>query len=267
VKGSRALVAAYLFAQMARHLPPSEWPRFRDLLVCWQVKPNTQVSYRRLFNVYQVGRQAERERIAGAFVECGVWKGGCAAVLASVAERGRSGRQVWLFDSFEGMPEASERDGPDVKELSNDRYGGKLVAVGTNVASVGDVEALLFDRLGLDRGNVHIRRGWFQDTVPTTKDEIGPIALLRLDGDYYDSTKSCLDHLYDSVTPGGYVIVDDYGYFPSCGRAVDEFLEERGIQVELLPIDDQGLRQGAYFRKPAGAARSEPIQSYRSSPA
>jgi hypothetical protein len=158
---------------------------------------------------------------------------------------------VWLFDSFEGMPEASPRDGPDVKELSNNRYGGSLVPVGTNVASVEDVEALLFGRLGLDRRDVHSRRGWFQETVPAAKAEIGPIAVLRLDGDYYDSTRSCLDHLYDSVTPGGFVIVDDYGYFPSCGRAVDEFLEEHGITVELLPVDDQGLSQGAFFRKPA----------------
>jgi hypothetical protein len=88
---------------------------------------------------------------------------------------------------------------------------------------------------------IHIRQGWFQETLPVAKHEIGPIAVLRLDGDWYDSTKVCLENLYDLVTVGGFVLIDDYGYWEGCRRAVDEFLASRKLEVALNAVDDSGV--------------------------
>ena len=116
--------------------------------------------------------------------------------------------------------------------------------VGRFAASVKDVEGILFSRLKINRDSVHIVKGWFQDTLPAFKDEIGPIAILRLDGDWYESTKCCLEHLYEQVVPGGYVIIDDYGCWGGCRIATDEFLENTGLELQVI---DQ---KGRFFQKP-----------------
>ena len=94
--------------------------------------------------------------------------------------------------------------------------------------------------------NIVIKKGWFQDTLPRAKSEIGKVAILRLDGDWYESTKCCLDNLYENVSPGGYVIIDDYGYWEGCRQALDEFLHARKIGIELREID----HDGRYFQNP-----------------
>jgi len=93
---------------------------------------------------------------------------------------------------------------------------------------------------------VSLVKGWFQDTLPEYKDRMGAVALLRLDGDWYESTKCCLENLYDNVVPGGYVIIDDYGALTGCKEAVDDFLNERNINVELIDVDHIRF----YFLKP-----------------
>ena len=108
-----------------------------------------------------------------------------------------------------------------------------------------DVKEILFRKLRLDERNIVIRKGWFQHTLPQARHEIGPIAVLRLDGDWYESTKCCLENLYDSVVPGGYVILDDYYCWEGCKKAFDEFVAERGLTVELQRID----KAGAFFVK------------------
>jgi len=88
--------------------------------------------------------------------------------------------------------------------------------------------------------------GWFQDTLPEYKNKIGEISFLRIDGDWYESTKCCLENLYDNVVTGGYIFIDDYGSVIGCKKATDEFLENRKLNVELM-LDDRG---GCYFVKP-----------------
>jgi hypothetical protein len=198
------------------------------------VRPFTMVSYARLSNTYALCLEAERARIPGAFVECGVWKGGTSGVMASVASR--SDRLTWLFDSFEGLPEPSALDG-----VGAQRFTGRCVG------PQAEAERLLFDLLHLDRARIVIRKGWFQDTLPLVRAEIGPIAVLRLDGDWYDSTRVCFENLYDAVAPGGFVILDDYGFWEGCRRATDEFLAARDLRVELHRVD----YSGAWFRKPS----------------
>jgi hypothetical protein len=199
---------------------------------------------------YDLACRVQEERLAGAIVECGVWRGGCAAVMAVAADRAAANRKIWLFDSFEGMPAASAEDiGEFAKLLSGGTMSGALTPVGTNVASVEDVKALLFDTLRLNPQSISIVKGWFQDTLPVSRDKIGAIALLRIDGDWYESTKVCLESLFDNVVDNGYIIIDDYGFFPGCKKAVEEFLAHRNLQVSVKFADYSRI----YFRKPPRA--------------
>lgn len=210
----------------------------RKLKAVLFVQPYTMVGYERLMNAYDVVQHAERKGLPGAIVECGVFKGGSAAVMTMAAS---PVRKVWLFDSFEGLPEPTAEDGPMAVEYSGHRVGGALEPIGQCVGPLDIVKELFFEKLGVDVSRVVIRQGWFQETLPLARHEIGPIAVLRLDGDWYDSTKVCLENLYDLVVPGGFVIIDDYGYWEGCRRAVDEFLAARKLDIALVPVDDSGV--------------------------
>ena len=225
----------YYLAKVLRDMPVRDWARLKRLNLFRKTYPYTMVGYARLSNAYELAQRVEQAGMQGAFVECGVWRGGCIATMAAVAKRANSSRDIWLFDSFEGLPEPTELDGPRAQEY-----------VGRYAAPVKDVERILFSRLKINPNNVHIVKGWFQDTLPAFKDEIGPIAILRLDGDWYESTRCCLENLYDQIVPSGYVILDDYGCWEGCKIATDEFLQHFNINVTLTEID----RKGRFFRKP-----------------
>jgi hypothetical protein len=147
-------------------------------------------------------------------------------------------RTTWYFDSFEGMPKPAPEDGKDTAEIEGDALK----------ASVSDVEELIFTKLKLLKEKNRIVKGWFQDTIPGVKNEIGPIAILRMDADWYEATKFCLDQLFDQVVPGGYFIFDDYSRWQGCKKAVDEFLEKRGLHPTFQYIGTYGLRV-MYFKK------------------
>ena len=240
---------------LLRRLHNLRGARPRDLLdrdrlaLYWAVAPYTHVRWRRFANVHALAAAAEARGLPGAFVECGVWRGGCAAVLAAQARSGGTGRLTWLFDSFEGLPEPSAEDGAAAARYAGGRAAGALAPIGRCVGPLADVRRLLFGTLGIPEAAVRLVPGWFQDSLPASREAIGPIALLRLDGDWYASTRVCLEQLYDQVVPGGYVILDDYGDWEGCRRATDEFLAARGLQVELEVID----RGGRWFTKPGPA--------------
>ena len=225
----------YYLAKVLRDMPVRDWARLKRLNLFRKTYPYTMVGYARLSNAYELAQRVEQAGMQGAFVECGVWRGGCIATIAWVAKQANSNRSIWLFDSFEGLPEPTELDGPRAQEY-----------VGRYAAPVKDAERILFSRLKINPNNVHIVKGWFQDTLPAFKDEIGPIAILRLDGDWYESTRCCLENLYDQIVPSGYVILDDYGCWQGCKIATDEFLQHFNINVALTEID----RKGRFFRKP-----------------
>ena len=113
------------------------------------------------------------------------------------------------------------------------------------VGPLEDAKKIFFEILKLNEKNVVIKKGWFRDTLPVSKNEIGKIAILRLDGDWYESTKVCLDNLYDKVASGGYIIIDDYGHWEGAKKATDEFLAKKGIKPDLVKIDYTGV----YFIK------------------
>jgi O-methyltransferase len=174
----------------------------------------------------------------GAFVECGVWRGGASFLMADVLRRRGDTRTVWMFDSFEGMPATEPIDGS--KALAWETQGDP--ATNDATATLREVEDAR-RRLGLL--NTRPVKGWFEDTLATTKDDIGPIALLRIDCDWHASVTTCLAELYERVVPGGVVIVDDYYTFEGCAIAVHEYLgvnrlphrigRDRGTAVIELP--------------------------------
>lgn len=195
-----------------------------------------------LESAFDVVAKAEEAKIEGALVECGVARGGCAAMMASASAHFGSNRKLWLFDSYEGLPAPTD---DDFKDGSVGRVVGPL-AEGMLVGTVEQVSELMFNTCAFSRDDVTLVKGWFQDTLPVTKDKIGGIAVLRLDGDWYESTKCCLENLYDQVATGGFVIIDDYATCYGCEKAVTEFFEARHIDAELVP-DGRG---GAWFQKP-----------------
>jgi O-methyltransferase len=182
----------------------------------------------RLENVEACLNTVLAERVPGGFVECGVWRGGACAFAKAVLDARGSDRRVWLADSFEGLAEPEHA--ADTIDLSARKY--PMLAV-----SRPRVQAL-FERLGLMDERGCFLEGWFSKTLPQAP--IGRIAVLRLDGDYYESTMTPLRALYDRVSPGGFVIVDDYGLLEPARRAVDEFRAAQGICAPLMDIDGHG---------------------------
>lgn len=236
VKGHAIGYEFYYLLKLLRDAPVSEWVKFRRMNLFRKTYGYTMVGYPRLNNAYNLAHEIDRMQIPGAIVECGVWRGGCSATMAWVAQQTTSDRHVWLFDSFEGLPSPTEVDGAFAYDH-----------IGNYAALEQAAREVLFDRLKLNPAQIHLVKGWFQDTIPQTKVDIGPIALLRLDGDLYESTKVCLENLYDQISPGGFIIIDDYGSWPGCQLATDEFLKDRDIKAGLTVID----RKGRYFHKPA----------------
>lgn len=199
-----------------------------------------------LLVTYDIADEIEKRNLEGIFVECGVAKGGSSALMALVARDNRSNRMVWLFDSFEGLPEPTVEDESVINKNPGRDKGSGTVYQGYCLGTYEEVSDLLFSKLGLNKETISMVRGWFQDTLPKYKDKIGAISFLRLDADWYESTKCCLENLYDNVISGGYILIDDYD-FPGCRKAVHEFLEKEGVTVKYITIGNRG---GAYFVKP-----------------
>ncbi len=213
------------------------------LRLWWEVLPYTMCTYEKLANVYDLACEIEEKKLDGAFVECGVWRGGCSAVMAYVAHRAESRRASWLFDSFEGLPEPTEADGDEAVQFAQGHAAGEMKAIGQNVASKEYADRI-FARLNLTN-NVHMVKGWFQDTVPQSAARIGPISILRLDGDWYESTMVCLEALYDNVVPGGYIILDDFEYWQGSKKATEDYFARRGVELPMTRVDEQAV----YFQK------------------
>ncbi len=226
--------------------PLSNVVHLRRNLLFSKVMTRTLVSYDRLLNALDLAESVGRDGVEGAFVECGVWRGGVAGLLGLVARRVGGGRQTHLFDSFQGLPNPTAADGVRADETTVSDRDGALKPIGLYVATLPDVEDFLFDVLRLDREAVRLHEGWFQQTLPRARESVGPIALLRIDADWYESVKVCLDNLYGNVSPGGYVILDDYGMYPGCRQAFEEFAAAQHLNVSLQRIDETGV----WFQKP-----------------
>ena len=216
-----------------------------------KVKGYTHVNYHRLKILWNLTKKYAENKGKGAFVETGVWRGGCAGILAYIAKKYGYQNKLYFFDSFQGLPQPAAKDGKDAKAYANQNNQGQLKSIDKVVADESYIKYLLFKKLKIDKKQVKIVKGWFQDTLPEYKSVIGPVGILRLDGDWYESTKVCLENLYHLVVPGGYVIIDDYYYWEGCRKAVDEFIKDKKLTVKIIPQD----LSGAYFVKPYNPIR------------
>jgi O-methyltransferase len=233
-----ALVAdtAMRAMRMAWHLvSPSEFSTLYR-----QVRAYTMCSNARLLGLYRGVQYIVKSNVRGDLVECGCARGGSAALLGLTLQRMKTRRPIWLFDTFAGLPAPTLED-PDFKIAE--------LYTGTCAGTLEEVRRL-FTRLHL-MTDAHFVQGLFQETLVTTSPPA--IALLHLDGDWYESVKVCLDNLYDKVVPGGVIQFDDYGYWKGARKAVDEFLERRAIKVSLERLDYSGRT----LIKPAPSPKSE----------
>lgn len=213
------------------------------------VRPYTMVADDGIILAMRTAIHVIESNIPGALVECGVWRGGCSAaiLLAQRANFGRVVRPISMLDSFEGLPPVDQRDGPLAAAYQRQEYAEYL---DNCRASIEEAQAAL-DQLGLLPGEYTLIKGWFDDTVPPLAEALRGegIALLRLDGDWYNSTMTCLSHLEPLVSPEGMVLIDDYYDWDGCARAIHDYLSRNDLAYRIQTT--QNLR-GAYFTKRAG---------------
>lgn len=197
---------------------------------------HTMLGLPRLENVESCLRSVIEDNVPGDFVECGVWRGGtCIFARGLFDALGVENRDVWVCDSFEGLPP------PDVDKYPADE-GINLNEIKMLAVPLEQVKQH-FEDYGLLDDRVHFVKGFFRDTLHKAKVET--ISVLRLDGDLYESTMDTLTALYDKVSPGGYIIVDDYNAYEACKEAVHDFRDDRDIEDEIVIIDSVGV----YWRK------------------
>lgn len=203
----------------------------------WPETAHTMIGMARLHHLRACVETAIRENIPGDLIETGVWKGGaCILMRAVLKSLGIHNRTVWVADSFRGLPPPQEELYP-ADRGDNHHTFEELAISRERVASH-------FDRYGLLDGQVRFLEGWFRDTLPANP--AGPLAVIRLDGDMYESTMDALVHLYPRLSPGGYCIIDDYGCIEACRMAVRDYRKQHGISAPVHMID----WTGAWWRKP-----------------
>jgi len=193
---------------------------------------HTMVGEQRLNNAQFCVEEVLRNHVPGDMIETGVWRGGTCILMRGVLQAyGVRDRKVWVADSFRGLPR------PDAAKYPADK-GLDLSSIQALAISRESVMKN-FDAYGLLDEQVMFLEGWFKDTLPTAP--ISQLAVLRLDGDLYESTMDGLVNLYPKLSPGGYVIVDDYGAVEACARAVHDFRAAQGITDEIHRIDWTGV--------------------------
>jgi O-methyltransferase len=195
----------------------------------WPRDGETMVGLARLRNLRECIADVIRSGVPGDLLEAGVWRGGATIFMrAALKAYGDQQRLVWVADSFQGLPPPNAdrypADAGDQHWTWSDILAVPLDQVQAN-----------FRRFGLLDDQVRFLPGWFQDTLPSAP--IDRLAVLRLDGDMYESTKVALDALYPKLSPGGYLIVDDYNHVPGCKAAVDDHRAEHGIDEPMREID------------------------------
>ena len=231
-----------LFGLDIIHYPPRDQvcpPDFRkdELEILRQVRPWTMTSPDRIYALIQAVRYVSANNIPGAMVECGVWKGGSMAAIArTLLQLQDVSRELYLFDTFEGMT------APTAKDL--DYTGKKASQVLRDVprdkcddAPLEQVKEVLYGT-GYPRERIHFVRGRVEETIPASAPD--PIALLRLDTDWYDSTKHELVHLFPRLPKAGVILIDDYGHWQGSREACDEYFAQNRIPILLNRIDCSG---------------------------
>lgn len=218
--------------------PRAEFPAHWDEMarpIIRAARPYTMVRKEKSYALYLATRYVAQHDIPGAIVECGVWRGGSMHVVArTLLAIGDTSRELYLFDTFEGMTPPTDKD-----RTYDGRTATELLATQPKtariwaIASVEDVKQG-FEEIPYPQDKIHFVKGPVESTLPAQAPD--EIAILRLDTDWYESTRHELVSLYERLASGGVLIIDDYGTYQGSRQAVDEFVEETGARLLLVPI-------------------------------
>lgn len=234
------------------------YPYDRNLIISDYIY-SIKITYRsvlQVINIESAVRGISQRNIEGAFVEAGTYTGGASAFgLLSLFRNFKNKKlpDYWGFDSFEGMPSPTAKDGINAFEWLYQNFEKNAVKIKKSKLIGSDINLADYNiclnylqKTNYPAKKINLIKGWFQDTLKVNKKNIGKIAILRIDGDFYDSTLCVLDELYDNVSKGGVIILDDYGNFEGSRKATHFFFRSKKINPFLHYVD-HSIR---YFIKP-----------------
>lgn len=197
----------------------------------WPSKAHTMIGMPRLNDLQKCIVDILSNGIPGDLAETGVWRGGATIFMRAVLKAyGVTDRLVWVADSFEGLPPASRDKYPYDSALDLHLFEDLAVGIDQVVKN--------FDRYGLLDEQVKFLKGWFSDTLPSAP--IDKLAILRLDGDHYESTMDALVHLYPKLSVGGYLLIDDFNAVEGCNLAVQAYREKHHIADQIIALPGSG---------------------------
>ena len=212
----------------------------------------TMIPWQGLYAAYSAAKHIALNNIPGAIVECGVWKGGCMAIMAeTLAQHGSAERDFYLYDTYAGMAEPGEEDAHITGEIhARDLYqdNKKDTHVDWCYGPYEEVDALT-KALPCPKAKFYLIKGLVEETIPATLPE--KIALLRLDTDWYESTLHELNHMFPLLSEGGFLLVDDYGSWAGSKKAVDEYFAKHHLQRSMFlnAVHGHGSVIGQLFPK------------------
>jgi len=205
-------------------------------------KPYTMTSIERMFALYTAVRYVVASGTPGDFVECGVWKGGSSMMIAKVlADSNVTNRKIYMYDTFEGMSAPTEYDKSIDGETAEHQMKSSSKADQESVWCYAPIDEVRqnMNKTGFPSSQIVLVKGMIEDTLKPGAHADG-ISLLRLDTDWYESTKHELEHLYPRLSPNGVLMIDDYGHWQGCRKAVDEYFETKRINLLLSRVDYTG---------------------------
>jgi O-methyltransferase len=206
-----------------------------------EVRSYTQTSPERLCALHEAVKYVTINQIPGDIVECGVWRGGSMMAVARTLQALKAfHRHLYLFDTFEGMTQPSSQDVAVTGVTATELLQSQPKEDSTSVwcyASLAEVKASVLST-GYEAQNIHFIKGKVEETIPNSAPE--SISILRLDTDWYESTRHELEHLFPRLSVGGVLIIDDYGHWQGARKAVDEYIQQNKINLLLNRIDYTG---------------------------
>lgn len=212
-----------------------------NIKICEAVKHYTMTSPERINSLIDAVRYVMTRKVGGAFVECGVWKGGSSMAIAlTLRDMGDENRDIYLYDTFSGMCAPTDVDISIWGEVAHQKFSKNKISDDASdycMSPLEEVKANLFST-GYDEEKIHFIKGKVEETIPKSIPK--EIALLRLDTDWYESTKHELIQLFPLINTNGVLIIDDYGHWEGARKAVDEYISDNNIQILLNRIDYTG---------------------------
>lgn len=225
-----------------RQIPPFYDRQFVTLFCRHADK--TMVPWQGLYAAYQAAKYVATQQVPGDLVECGVWRGGCSLIMAeALAAHGDTSREVYLYDTFSGMSQPSELDVKSDGLKAQDKYDSRQRGdhIDWCYSPLEEVQSYV-EASSYPSAKYRLVKGKVEDTIPGVAPE--RIALLRLDTDWYESTRHNLEHLFPRLVPGGVLILDDYGHWKGARQATDEYFAANQVRIFLLPASGQGCVAG-----------------------